>query len=246
MGDALLGTTVRTFFGSRNSTPASLFAENGDAMFGVNLNNNTNYFLRYAGADTSHPAASLRVDSGNVALAYRGDGTTLLYGNPNPNHRDGAWLWNGDSLQPVVTIGKTLVNGQPITQIESGALEASGRVTLMVATAGNPMVVIRLNPGEAPQALFQSGDRIGLQVPTLLNNFVTGRNGNWFCSGGANNPSVSDFATERGAGVSGQPGVGRISLRFLEFANTVRTANGDCTQRFREWGSQFKDGQGIC
>ena len=231
LGDALLGSTVRTLFGGRNSTPGSLFAENGDAIFGVGLNNNTNYLLRYAGADISHPAAMLRVDTLTVALAYRSDGTTLLYGNPNPNRGDGAWLWNGDSVQPVVMIGKTQVNGQPITQIESGALDASGRVTLMVATAGSPMVMIRVNPGENPQVLFQAGDAVGVQVPTLLNGFVTGgRNGNpVLFTGGANNPSLSEFRDSDAQPLVyvGSQVLGGSAFTSFNTANAVRTANGD-------------------
>jgi hypothetical protein len=230
IGDPLLGSTLRGFLGSRNSTPASLFAENGDVIFGVQLNDNSLYLLRYTGTDPARPAATLRVDNTTVALAYV-NGTVLLYGNPRPNQGDGAWLWKSDgSLQAVALVGRTRVNGQNITSIESGAIDAKGRVTLMVATAANPMVVIRATDGD-PQVLFQAGDTVAVTAPTVLNGFVPGgRRGNpLLFTGSATNPSISELrdGDVRPVVFLGDQVLGGSVFTGFSTAVAQRTANGD-------------------
>jgi len=199
VGDTLLGSTLRGFHGSRNSTPSSLIAENGDVLFGVTLNDNSNYLLKYTGAnpDSAQPADRLRVNGTTVTLSYRSDGAALIYGNPYNNRGDGAWLWTGgSSLQQIVAINKTQVNGSPIQQIESGVLDDAGAVTLMVSTLASPMMVIRFaSPAAAPQVLFQYGDTIPVQVPNELASFVLmGRSGNpMFLAGSNGNASIAEF-----------------------------------------------------
>lgn len=194
-GDALLDSTVKGFYSQRNSTRGYFFAENGDALIGVILQDGRNYLLRYTGSDPSQPATSLRVSGTTVVLGYRSDGTALIYGNPYPNKGDGAWLWNGDSLQPVALIGRALVNGQPIQSIESGAIDANGQITLMVGTADYPMVVVRAAVGGNPQVLFQAGDPVAVPVPNVIEGFVPdGRTGNpLLMVGSISNAAVAEW-----------------------------------------------------
>jgi hypothetical protein len=231
VGDPLLGSTVRSFLGGRNSTPASLFAENGDVIFGVILNDNTIYLLRYAaGSDPAQPAATLRVDNTTVALAYV-NGTVLLFGNPHTNQGDGAWLWKSDgSLQSVALIGRTKANGQNITSIESGAIDSQGRVTLMVATAASPMAVIRPTSGD-PQVLFQAGDTIGVTAPTVLSGFVLdGKAGNpLLFTGSTTNPSLAEWrdGDMHPVALLGDQVLGGGAFTGFNTASAQRTANGD-------------------
>jgi hypothetical protein len=231
IGDPLLGSSVRTFFGGRNSSSTSLFAENGDVIIGAALNDGTNYLLRYTGADATQPAAKLQVDNAAATLSYQ-NGSVLLYGNPHPNQGDGAWLWNGDSLQQIALIGKTTVNGQPIQSIESGVIDSSGRITLMVATAGSPMVVIRAAVGASPQALFEAGDPAQVASPTELAGFVIGaRNGNpMLLAGSSNSASIAEW---RDGSVQPLLSLGDRVLGGTPFVGinpngyAQRTANGD-------------------
>src|SRR5581483_9307952 len=230
VGDPLLGSTVKGFLGGRNSTPANLFAEDGQVIFGVQLSDNSLYVLRYKGADASQPAATLRIDNTTVALAYAG-GNVLLYGNPRPNQGDGAWLWKSDgSLQPVALIGRTKVNGQNITSVESGTMDANGRITLMVATAANPMAVIRPTDGD-PQVLFQAGDGTGVLAPAVFNNFVIGaKAGNpMVFTGGTNYSSISEWrdGDVHPLVVPGDQVLGGSAFTSFSTASAQRTANGD-------------------
>ncbi len=232
LGDAFLGSTIKGFSGQRNSTPGFSFAENGDVLFSVSLQDNRNFLLRYTGADPSQPAATLRTNNNAVVLSYHADGTALIYGNPYPNKGDGAWLWNGDSLQPVALIGKALVNGSPIQSIESGAMDANGQITLMVATADNPMVVIRVAPGADPQVLFQSGDPVDVPVPNVIEAFVPGgRTGNpVMLVGSTNYAGIAAWQNNDvqpllspGDRILGAPPFNGINLGY----QVQQTANGD-------------------
>ena len=231
-GDALLGSTIKGFHGQRNSTRGYFFAENGDVLLGVTLQDGRNFLLRYTGSDPSQPATSLRVNSGTVVLGYRSDGTALIFGNPYPNKGDGAWLWNGDSLQPVALIGKAVVNGQPIQSIESGAIDANGQITLMVATADYPMVVVRAAVGSNPQVLFQAGDAVAVPVPNVIEGFIPdGRTGNpLLMVGSISNAAIAEWRDSDiqpllspGDRILGAPPFPGIN----PYGYAQRTANGD-------------------
>jgi hypothetical protein len=232
VGDPLLGSTVRFLSGNRNSSPASFFAENGDMVTNVNLNSGPSYLVRYTAPDYSEPVQSQQIDSGVGILAYSNDGTVMLYANPHPNRGDGAWLWKGASLESVVLVGKTLVNGQPIQSIESGAFDGSGNAILMVTTTANPMIVIRVAPGNAPQVLFQAGDAAGVQVPSFFATFVPGgRSGPPFLMAGSN--TNASIAQSDGGAVHPLLSLGDQVLNSIFFAgvnpygSTQRTSNGD-------------------
>ena len=234
VGDTLMGQVVRGFFGGRNSTPGFLFAENGDVLFGVTLADGSNYLLRYTGTapDVQQPAEKLRVDNGAVVLSYQPGRGVLIWGNPRPNMGDGVWLWNGTSLQPVALIGKAQAAGQAITAIESGVMDSSGSITLMVSTATNLMLVVRGSTSAPPQVLFQAGDSASLSIPTVLNNFVSGgRTGNpVFLTGSTTGASLAEFRdgdlqpllTLGDRVLTGSPFNG-----FNPYGNVLRIANGD-------------------
>ncbi len=234
VGDTFQGQVVKGLFGSRNSTPGFLFAENGDVLFGVVLVDGTNYMLHYSGSapDPQQPLEKLRVDNGAIPLAYQPGIGVLIWGNPHTNQGDGAWLWNGTSLKSAAILNKAQVAGNTITNIESGALDQNGNITLMVSTAQNLMVMVSASTTTAPQVLFQAGDRVPLSVPTVLNTFVGGgRTGNpMFLTGSTTGASLAEFrdgALQPFLTLGDKVLTGTAFKGYSPYGPTARIANGD-------------------
>jgi hypothetical protein len=118
--------------------------------------------------------------------------------------------------------------------VESGVLDDSGNVTLMEATADNSMIVIRAAGGSA-QTLFQAGDAVGVQVPSLLAGFARGSGtGNpVLLTGGSRNSSIAEW---RDGGVRpllspGDQILGGDPFAGIDSSGAQRTANGDLYAR---------------
>ena len=234
VGDVFQGQVVKGFLGGRNSTPGFMFAENGDVLFGVSLADGSNYLLKYTGTapDPQQPTEKLRVDNTTVALAYQPGRGVLIWGNPHTNMGDGAWLWNGSSLQSVVILNKATAVPFTLTNIESGAMDTDGTITLMAATATNLMLVVRAAPGALPQILFQAGDMAPLAIPTVLNTFVSGaRTGNpMFLTGSTTGASLAEFrdgTLQPFLTLGDKVLAGGLFRGYTPYGYTARTANGD-------------------
>src|SRR5262249_52603840 len=124
----------------------------------------------------------------------------------------------------------TTVNGQAIQSVESGVLDSKGQITLMMVTANNPMVVARF-AADGPHVLFQAGDTVQTQVPTVMGSFIPGsRNGNpMFLAGSAGSASIAEWRNGNiepiltaGDRVLGAPPYGGANTSVVQ-----RTANGD-------------------
>src|SRR5260221_107406 len=128
VGDALLGSKVRSFAGGRTNSPSVWFDEDGTAIVCAQLEDGSQHYLSFAPDGTM---TSLRLSS-QAGILYRHPAQgVLLYANPYNNKGNGAHLWRGAEVVPVYVFGKKLFD-QTIQEIESGTVNGAGEVTLFL------------------------------------------------------------------------------------------------------------------
>ena len=170
VNDTLAGSTVRRFLGGRANAPSFFVSESGDVALSVELNDNTQHFIRYP---KNAAVQTLRQNSVTGILWHNSDGGTLFFGNPFNNQGSGIYLWpkSGD-LRSVLIPGRNPIAGQAVQDVESGFVAPNGEVTLMLRTAVSNMMIVRML--EEPWVIAQHGDRLNLEAPWNMINFVGG------------------------------------------------------------------------
>jgi hypothetical protein len=194
VGDAVLGSKVRSFAGGRTNSPSVWFDEDGTAIVCAVLEDGTTNYLQF-GPD-GKLAASLRVNSQAGILYRHPDHGVLLYANPYNNKGNGAHVWKGETVSPVFVLNSKKLFDQTIQEIESGTLNRDGAVTLFFRCDGNAMMVARMGatPSEAPFFLFRDGDEIPVALPVNLFTLIGGsRVGPPHAQMGGNSGSIGEF-----------------------------------------------------
>jgi len=173
VGDALNGSTVRRFLGgNRANAPGFFVSERGDVVFALELNDNTQHFVRYTKASGGTPQ-TLRQNAVTGLLWHNSDAGTLIFGNPFNNQGSGIYLWPmSGELRPVLVPGRNPVAGQTVQDVESGFVAPNGEVTLMLRTNVSNMMLVRML--EEPWVIAQHGDRLNVEAPWNMINFVGG------------------------------------------------------------------------
>ncbi len=172
VGDALAGSTVRRFLGGRANAPTFFVSERGDVAFALELNDNTQHFVRYTKANGATPQ-TLRQNSVSGILWHNSEAGTLFFGNPFNNLGSGIYVWpNSGNPRPVLIPGRNPVAGQTVQDVESGFLAPNGEATLMIRNNVSNMMIVRML--EEPWVIAQHGDRIPVEAPWNMINFVGG------------------------------------------------------------------------
>ena len=194
-GDAAVDSTVRSFLGGGGNRPAFFVSEGGDLLYGVVLNNNAQYFMRYpAGAEKPE---TLRLNSQSGFLWHSPAGGTLLYGNPVGSRGNGIHVWpKGGDLRTLLVFGTTQVAAQGVQDCESGFIDSRGDASLMMRLTVANMVIARFFAGGGdPWILAQHGDIIPVEAPVNMLNFVGGgRVGPVHLMTGGENGSITQAA----------------------------------------------------
>jgi hypothetical protein len=193
VGDAVLGSKVRSFQGGRTNSTSVWFDEDGTAILCVVLEDGSTHFLSFA---PDGKMSSLRVN-GQSGILYRHPAQgVLLYANPYNNKGNGAHLWRGDTVSPVFVLGSRKLFDQTIQEIESGAVNGNGAITIFFRGDGNAMMVARMGsrPTEAPSLLFRDGDEVQAELPVNLFTLIGGaRVGPPHAQMGGNAGSIGEF-----------------------------------------------------
>ena len=221
VGDAMLGSTVRGFLGGQGNAPTFWTGENGDILLGIVNNDNAQYYLRYrAGAERPD---SLRVSGQNGVLWHHPTAGSLLYVNPFNNQGNGAYVWRTDgSLEQLHVLGRTIA-GQTSQAIESGTISGAARPTLMIRTNVSNMMIVRFQE-DAPWVIAQHGDRINLNAPVSMLNFIGGsRTGNPMLQVGGSGGSIAEL---RGSDIVPVVAMGeRLFGTQMYFGSSVNQSN---------------------
>jgi hypothetical protein len=190
VGDPVGTSKVRSFLGGRTNEPATWFDEDGTATVGVLLEDNTQWYLSFA---PDGRLTTLRLNSQTGILWRNGAQGVLLYGNPFGSAGNGIYWWkNGaaTATQLLPINGKLL--GQTVQEVESGTMDVSGAITLMVRGDRNALMVVRMDA--TPRLLFQDGDPVNLDMPVNLFTLIGGaRTGPPHTQAGGNSGSISRF-----------------------------------------------------
>ena len=188
VGDAVQGSKVRSFLGGRTYSPATWFDEDGTAIVGVLLEDNTQWYLLFA---PDGKMTSLRLSSQTGILYRHPSQGTLIYANPYNNQGNGAYLWKDGSLKQVMLFSKKLF-GQTIQEIESGTVDKAGNITLMLRGDGTALLMARMDT--EPVVLFSEGDGVNVELPVNLFTLIGGaRTGPPHAQAGGNSGSISRF-----------------------------------------------------
>lgn len=172
VGDGLAGSTVRRFLGGRANAPSFFVNERGDVVFAAELNDNTQHFVRYTKAGGATPE-TLRQNGVTGILWHNSESGTLFFGNPFNNLGSGIYVWpRSGALRPVLVPGRNPIAGQTVQDVESGFLAPNGEATLMIRSSVSNMMIVRML--EEPWVIAQHGDRIPVEAPWNMINFVGG------------------------------------------------------------------------
>jgi hypothetical protein len=190
VGDAVGTSKVRSFLGGRTNEPATWFDEDGTAMVGVVLEDNTQWYLSFA---PDGKMTTLRVNSQTGILWRNTAQGALLYANPFGSAGNGIYLWkNGAATAAAVQLFSAKLLGQTVQEVESGTIDAAGAVTLMVRGDRIALMVVRMD--ETPRLLFQEGDPVNVELPVNLFTLIGGaRVGPPHTQAGGNSGSISRF-----------------------------------------------------
>ncbi len=179
---------VKSFLGGKTYAPATWFDEDGTAIVGVLLEDNTQWYLSFA---PDGKMSQLRISS-QTGILWRSPGQgTLIYANPFGSTGNGIHLWKGTTTSPVQLIGKKAFD-QTVQDVESGSIDAFGRIVLMIRGDTNALVVARMD--NTPFVLFQAGDMVNLDLPVNLYTLIGGdRTGLPHAQAGGNSGSIAGF-----------------------------------------------------
>ncbi len=170
-GDPILGSTVRSLAGGRERSPAYFIGENGDFVLAVQLENSSQYFLRYTTATGPEPK-SLRIDNQAGILWHHPTAGTLIYAQLPGEPANDVFVWPLDGpIRPVQRLNGQLF-GQTVQEVDSGTLTSNGEATLMIRTNASSMMIVRF--ADAPRMIAQHGDRIPVTAPLNLFGFAGG------------------------------------------------------------------------
>jgi len=222
VNDPLAGSTVRRFLGGRNNAPSFFVSERGDVAFSVELNDNTQHFVRYTQAGGATPQ-TLRQNSVTGILWHNSEAGTLFFGNPFNNQGSGIYVWPiSGNLRSVLIPGRNTIAGQAVQDVESGFLAPNGEVSLMLRGASANMMVVRML--DEPWVIAQHGDRLNVTAPWNMINFVGGaRQGpaHLLTGGTASTIAVADQDTLRPVVAYGE----RLFGTQMFFGSSVNNSN---------------------
>ena len=195
VGDSVASTgnttsKVKSFLGGRTNEPATWFDEDGTAIVGVLLEDNTQWYLSFAPDGTMK---SLRLTS-QIGILWRNAAQgVLLYATPFGGQGNGAYLWKNDGTAATnIFLFTSKLLTQTIQEIESGTIDMAGRITLLVRGDRNALMAVRMDA--TPSLLFQDGDAINAELPVNLFTLIGGaRTGPPHTQAGGNSGSISRF-----------------------------------------------------
>lgn len=189
VGDELEGSTVARFIGGRGNSLSWWFDEDGTAILCVQLQDNSQYYVRIK---PSGARETMRWTGQSGILWHHPAHGTLLYVNPFNNRGNGVYLWdNAGALKQVLASGVRLFD-QTIQEIESGTINKSGEITLLLRGSLNALMAARM--GESPYVLFAAGNEIPVELPVNAFTFVGGaRTGPPHIQAGGNSGSIATF-----------------------------------------------------
>ncbi len=189
IGDAVLGSKVRSFPGGGTNKPSVWFDEDGTAIICALLEDGSTQFLWFA---PDGKMSALRVNSQSGILSFHPRQGALIYANPYNNKGNGAYLWRGETVTPVYVFGKKLFD-QNVQEIESGAINADGLTYMFFRCDNNAMMIAKM--GDTPFFIFRDGDEIPVELPVNLFSLIPGaRSGPPHAQAGGNNGSLAEFA----------------------------------------------------
>jgi hypothetical protein len=170
VGDAVAGSTVRSFSGGRANQPAFWVEENGDLLCAVTLNNNTTHYVH---VDRQNRVQSTQLSQHAGILSYHPNHGALLQVNPFSNLGNGVYLWKpGSDPQPQFLFSRPTLGQTTIQSIESGAINGRGEIFLLAQTATINQVLVRL--GAEPDFLAWSGMTMPVTAPLNLITLIGG------------------------------------------------------------------------
>ncbi len=188
VGDTVGTSKVRSFLGGRTNQPASWFDEDGTAIIAVLLEDNTQWYVALAPDGTTK---TLRLTSQTGILWRSPSQGVLLYANPFGSQGNGVYLWQGATATPVYVLGRKLFD-QTIQEIESGTIDADGRITLLLR--GDSLTLMAARMGDTPHVLFGEGDAVEIDLPVNLFTLIGGAKiGPPHAQAGGNSGSISRF-----------------------------------------------------
>ena len=188
VGDAVQGSKVRSFLGGRTYAPATWFDEDGTAIVGVLLEDNTQWYLLYSPDGKITP---LRLSAQTGILNRHPEHGTLLYANPYNNQGNGVYLWKDGVVKQIFPLSKKLFD-QTIQEIESGTIDRTGRITLMLRGDANGLLMTRMDA--EPFVIFSDGNDVNVELPVNLFTLIGGaRTGPPHVQAGGNSGSISRF-----------------------------------------------------
>ncbi len=188
VGDAVGTSKVRSFLGGRTNEPATWFDEDGTAIVGVLLEDNTQWYVMIAPDGNK---TTLRL-TGQTGILWRSaQQGVLIYANPFGGKGNGVYLWKDGAATLVCLIGGKVVN-QTIQEVESGTIDAAGRITLLVRGDVNALIAVRMD--STPYALFRDGESVDVELPVVVSTLIGGaRVGAPHGQAGGNAGSISRF-----------------------------------------------------
>ncbi len=188
VGDPVGTSKVRAFLGGRTNEPATWFDDDGTAIVGVVLEDNTQWYVMFAPDGTTK---TLRLSSQTGILWRSAEQGVLIYANPFGSKGNGVYLWKNDTATQVCLLGGKVVS-QTIQEVESGTLDAAGRITLMIRGDVNALLVVRMD--STPYTLFRDGESVNVELPVNLFTLIGGaRTGPPHTQAGGNSGSISRF-----------------------------------------------------
>ena len=159
---------VRSFVGGRTNAPATWFDEDGTVILCVTLDDNSQWYVNFA---PDGVVTSLRLTSQTGILFRDPSQGTLIYANPFNNQGNGVYLWKDGAVKPILLLNRKVFD-QTVQDIESGAIDRWGSITLLVRGDTNALLAARMD--EKPWLLFQAGDLVTAEAPVDINTLLGG------------------------------------------------------------------------
>src|SRR5260370_30234237 len=168
VGDPLLGSTLRRFMTA--GPTAHFFYQGGDAVIGVELEDNRTLYLGYRNGDFANAPEQVRINCRCGVYTHTAAGTLIFYSVPGATIL-GVWR-NDGTLSPIQTIGQPLL-GKTVQDIEAATMDAGGRVRLIARAPDGSARLIETGTAE-PRVLLGKGQKLPLSVPSLLRELIEG------------------------------------------------------------------------
>lgn len=169
-GDALLGSTVRSFFGNGFFINAS-----GDLAVAVTLNNNEIHLLRYSGSNLAAEPRNVRIRASFSALyAISRDYGVLFLADGGRGY--GVYLWKDGDPTPVFlqNHAEYLVRGKRVAQLDYAALRGAGDVAILARSEDHAMELLAVKAGQPAVSFLQAGSTIEGAAPMSIIGILLG------------------------------------------------------------------------